>query len=679
MARNEVYGGLGGADDSQWLAGSRAARANVQKYQAAAAAARADGNEEAAQEIEAELMNGLDSVREAMKSNDPEAIEASLEGAGPRAQLLAALRREYDAADQMKGLRQTVPEGSGLSRVAAGGASGLAELGMKVGNLVGAVSDDDLGEFEQRNAGLWNDPAGAAGRFGTNLTLWGLGGEGEAAALAKLASKYRGISKLTGATLKNPVARGAAKGARQGAEMGAVEAGPNHRLRGAVIGGAAGGAGAGVFETGAALTRGVASGVKPTAEAATLRQQLPDGTLTWGQTNPDSLIGRWEHNPISRSIAKPGIDNANAEINLLAANKASVPLADVKPLADNEMGDLAERILNGERGSAIRTPQSTNLRTKNQMFDASDDSFKPYFDALDSYAASAKILSTKGQSIPLRVRFEKIGKNLDPKVAEALQSALTQAVRNAKSAGGMTMKQLRDLRSDIRKLTPAVSKDTTSEQRATIRALEKAVDSVNEAIMSQLPPGAQKLWKATDGVYGANKVLEEATNATGAEQAITGAQLERAATRDTKAKLGPRAAARGEDSTRVRDRATGKSIEGSGLRDLGRQWQAINKSPPHTGETGVTDKTIEFLTHLPGGIAGMPFAGMSRSAWGRRAIQGKTPFQAALRRAQGDPFVNALGNTGSKLAAPYSVELLNGSATGEAPAVSWLDAIGATQ
>jgi len=622
---DDLYGGLGNAGDSQWVQGRRLAQAEVQRYQKAIAAATADGRDD----VVAELTQALNAK------------------GGPREAFRQAYQREYESADALRGMTRPAVEGNAVQKLGAGLIGSLATTGMKLRNLLpqgvpGAVSNRDLAEIERRNQPLAADPTSGAGWFGGELGGWAGAGEGEAAALAKLATKLKGAG--LGEGLASPVARSIVRQTRQGAEMGAVEAPPDQRGTGAIVGGLggmAGGTGIEALRAGAGL---LTRGVTPTADAAALRSQLPDGTLTWGMTNPDSLIGRWEQNPISRSIVKPARDEAAERLNLLAANRSSVPFADPGPMSDKEMAQLAARIEGGERGSLVSPPRNPNAPVKNQLFDASADTFDPYYSALNSYPAAPHVMNT-GANTPLQDAFLNIGgfstKTVNGKkvrvpneLAATLQGYLKNTIAQAKKDGGMTTGHLRALREQIDKTTPAIGPDTTPEVRAQIAKLAKAREVVTDAIQSQLPPGAQKLWKATDSVYGANSVLGRATNAgKGAGETLSGYDLEQAAANDTRNQMSSRSAARGRDSTRQRD-AAGNEIEGTGLRDLGRQMRRVTKEQPHTGEQSVQDKAIEFLTGLPGGIAGLPFAALSRYAPGRRLIQGSTGFQGALRAAQ---------------------------------------------
>lgn len=612
---NDVLGGLGGYDDAVILARTRALRPQLQRYSKAIQKAQAAGDSEAVADIKAEF-------------------------SGLRQEYRDALERQNQWVDTQKGLTRPAVEGNGLQRAMAGVEGGLRLTGGKLGNALGMISDEDLQEQQKMLGPLSEDPAGGAGMFGGALGTYALGGEGEAAMLAQIAKKIPSIAKLIGSGIASPTGRAMVQQARQGAEMGAVEAPSGQRGSGALTGALGGAGAAGLMGGAAALTGGVSRGLTPSPAGAAIASELPTGTLTAGQLNPDSALGRWEQNPVSRLLTTAPRERANERVNLVAANRSSLPLADVQGLNDREMARLAARIEGGERGSLIMPPSNVNNPIKNQLARGAQETFSPYYDALNSYGAGPHIIPASGASnIPLSKRFSSItarstAAGSQPSTADTfLREQLAATIKAAKQAGGMNMGHLRDLRGNIRAQADKIKGDTP-DAAAFKSTLKKAEGAVNEAIESQLPPGARRLWKATDSVYGTNAVLSNATAASkAAGDPLSGYSLENAAIQDTQKKAGRRAVARGEDSTRVRD-ASGNSVEGTGLRDLGRNWRLINKQHPHTGELNVMDKTLEFLTHLPGGIAGLPGAMLSRSQWGREALQGARPFQQALQGAQ---------------------------------------------
>jgi hypothetical protein len=150
---------------------------------------------------------------------------------------------------------------SGFENFAAGLAQGPANIGRQIGNVVGAISDEDMAQYKSRDQDLLDTGAGQAGSL-----------VGEIAASAPVGlGVARGASSLAGRVaprLAKALANPAAVAALDNAATGALVAGPGNRAEGAVKGAAISGVMSGA---GKVLKRAVMQPwVNKTAEAKAL-------------------------------------------------------------------------------------------------------------------------------------------------------------------------------------------------------------------------------------------------------------------------------------------------------------------------------------------------------------------------------------------------------------------------
>lgn len=151
------------------------------------------------------------------------------EGADPN-EYAAAVRKRHSAIP-----RESAASDNGFLNLAAGVGRSGHNIARQAGNMVGAVSDEDLNAATQRDQDLLNTKAGAVGNFTGELALTAplAGGLGVGAgALVKTLSKAPRAASWAARQLAKPV--GAALVTDAG--TGAVLAGPNQRGQGAALG-----------------------------------------------------------------------------------------------------------------------------------------------------------------------------------------------------------------------------------------------------------------------------------------------------------------------------------------------------------------------------------------------------------------------------------------------------------
>lgn len=620
MAASNTYADTG-IDDSQWLANSRRLRAEVVARHRAIEKLRASGDDAAADELQAELGD----------VKDPESL---------RGQLLEALSKEYGAIDEQRGITKTrLSDSTGMTGgKGAGLINGPLSLWNRGLNTVGLESNQKLADWLDERKGISEDPAEGV-----------LSGLSETAAMsgpAGLAEKALMVGSRAAPFLSRIAANPITRAGVQGGTMGAIEADPGSKLSGAGIGATAGMLGAGALGMAGDAGHAAVHGLQAAPEAAELMKELPDGTLTWGQMRPQGMGNKAEQSAIWRWLSQKARDQANRRLNLVAANRAAVPSYDDGTLAamsDSDFQALADRIKGGERGSLTMPAPDVNQPLRNQLASESHETLSAlYKNAVDPFAVGAYIMPANGSNILLKDAFSKLAKRV-PDAAQAanvetfLRDNLAARIKQARASGrGLTAGDLKALYSDIHKEMSSLQsqKTLTTTDRAVIRTYGKAKDLVDQALESQLPPGANALRKAADSVYGTNMVLQEATNKTkGVRGVLSPSKLEDEAARATRQRAGKSAQAAASDVTRKWD-AQGNPIPGSGERDLGRNWGVIEEKDPQmqTGAQNAMATALEEVGKLPAALLSAPAPILSASRAGRRFLQGVTKPQRSLQQ-----------------------------------------------
>ena len=199
------------------------------------------------------------------------------------------------------------------SKLAAGFGQGLTNVGRHAGNLVGAVSDDELASAKASDEALLNTGAGMAGSL-----------LGETAALAPLGA-IGGVAKGAQAAR---IARGAAQGGKvakaigaaglvgEGAATGALMADPGNKDIGALAGSAISGGLGGLGKVMGRVGGGI---VKKSPEAQALMKETGQEFMPIGMAAADdgaSGMAKWAYNnllpalPLTTGTLKGQVDDA---------------------------------------------------------------------------------------------------------------------------------------------------------------------------------------------------------------------------------------------------------------------------------------------------------------------------------------------------------------------------------
>lgn len=379
---------------------------------------------------------------------------AKAASAPPSAKHISPQSQANIAADEAA-YRDTAPK-STLERLAIGNTSGFANIGRHVGNLVGAVSDEDLAAANKLDAPLANTGAGAVGRF-----------VGESAALGPLGEIGSGVRAAAGASKLARLATTLGEGAAAG------QLTEGDALGGAAAAGALGVAGKGIKRLIKGAVRSPAAQILIDAGA----------DLTPGQLRPGSMTSRLES---AGKSAPLGIG-------------AGVEKARERGLAGAEPA-LFEKIL-GRRPTGAK-PQDWI----NEAYAHTDSLYgagkgfkvdKPQFGQLakdlnnDISSVIAKSPLSSDQAAKLKLEIERnVRKVWDNPTSEQVLKTVSQ------------------LRKDIRKGRLGAAAD--SDSRAYADALEGAESAFVKLRDRVVPPEARAKLSQADAVYGDVKVLEDA-------------------------------------------------------------------------------------------------------------------------------------------------------------------------
>jgi hypothetical protein len=421
-------------------------------------------------------MYSLDQLRAAIRNakvaGDEQAVQA-LSRAASQIAMQQAPDESYDPSEGGGTFRVGLGVGSvdtgletpqWLDRTLAGTGRGISNVARHAGNLVGAVSDEDLAAAKTRDKPLMNTTAGTIG----NLI-------GEAAVTAPLAmGATMGVAKLgAGAAnaLANPIVRGGFEGALQGGLM----ADPGDKTGGLITGGALGAALPAAFKGGKALV----GGLKRTPEAQSLLNAGVD--LTPGQMNPGGMLNQaeeaWQSVPGVGSVIKGARDNAQQSFQRAAIQEGAAP------------------------GTQIASGEAAD------MLDAAYQSFQPLYDQAKGFPVFAKIVNTSGPDIPLATAFDRAANNAGVRATDETRKSVGAWLRNQITQGVRSSDDLLAMRSAIR----AEARNASAQGDAAARALlDQANDAVTKAVESQLPKQALSALKTADAKYGIYKTLEDA-------------------------------------------------------------------------------------------------------------------------------------------------------------------------
>lgn len=357
-----------------------------------------------------------------------------------------------------------------LDRGLAGTGRGIANVVRHAGNLVGAVSDDDLREAKRLDQPLLDTTSGSVGNFIGETAMTALPAMGTTAAVARLGS--------TGARIaSNMIGRGALEGAAQSALMADPD---QSRLFEAVKGAGFGAAIPAALKGGSKVARGLSR----TPEA----QRLLDAgvSLTPGQMNPSGLFSAAEQIAPFAQLARGARTGAKRDWNRAVAEAAAAP---------------GTKIADGPMDS---------------MLDAAYKSFEPLYDQAKGFPIGAKIVRTQGPDIPLSQAFAGVARtagtttNVQKAADKWLKSQLSAKMAAARQRGGMTSDDLLDLRSKLREEIRSFNKATDADSKHFVRIYQKAEEKLTDALDSQLPPDAMAANRLADQHYVEYKNLEDA-------------------------------------------------------------------------------------------------------------------------------------------------------------------------
>lgn len=404
----------------------------------------------------------IEQIREAHKNavaaGDNEAAQ-QLQQAAVQMAMASAPKNEYDATEGM----------STAGKVRAGIGQGMTNVARHVGNMVGAVSDEDLQSAKELDRDLLNTGGGKVGAFIGETAATALPVAGASAGVGRLGA---GAARL----LSNPLGRGVFEGAVQGGVM----ADPNKKLSGVLGGAAAGGI---VPAIGSGFGK-LARGIQRTPEAERLLNEGVD--LTPGQMNPGGIINQmeesWQSVPGVGAVIRGARENAQQTFQRTAIEKGAAPGAKI---ARGEVSD---------------------------MLDSAYQSFQPLYDQAKGFPVAPTILRTAGQDVPLLKAFRDAASTKAVRADNATRKSVDGWLRNQLTRVTMMSNRKSDDLLELRSLIRAESRKARARpgDDAAAELLDHAEGSVTKALESQLPPDAIKALNVADSKYGAYKVIEDA-------------------------------------------------------------------------------------------------------------------------------------------------------------------------
>ncbi len=368
-----------------------------------------------------------------------------------------------------------------LNRTLAGTGQGLTDVLRHVGNVAGIVSDQDLQDAKQLDQPLLNTTAGRVGQFVGQTAMTAPIGMGAGAALGRMGA-------LGARLAANPLASGTVQGATQGALM----ADPGQRLQGAAMGSLAGAA---LPVAGKVIGRAI-KGVTRTPAAQVLMDELPPGSLTPGQMNPNGMANRLEQSlegtPVVGDLVQNARSNAQQQYTRAMIQRSMAP-------------------------GATLSPKTTDF---NAMIGEAAQSFDNAYDAAKGFPVGAKIMNATGPDVPLQQALKTVTTRARPGITPQeqaslgrnLQDLLSQTVKDANQSGGMQSDNLIQLRSTFRTLAQGeAAGDNPSRARRDL--YKAAADQVTAALNSQIPTDVAKGLAATDAQYGKFIAVQNAVKA----------------------------------------------------------------------------------------------------------------------------------------------------------------------
>jgi hypothetical protein len=384
---------------------------------------------------------------------------------------LKAIKRAKDAGDIEAAqyiTQQMVNEANPIERGALGAVYGMGNIAQNVGNIVGLVDNETIKKHEKIAKPLLETTAGKVGQFAGETLATALPISGGAGLLARGSGTF---AKM----LSNPVARGAA----EGLIGGGITGGPDNRIAGATMGAVGGAA---VPALGAAY-RGARSGVRPTAAAQQLMAQGVE--LTPGQMNPTGTFGQLEE--VSKALPVVGPRIAAARQNAWNQTQNAVAQQAAPP------------------GISVKSGKTLNDTVGNLK-----DAYETAYSSVKGFPISSpSILRTTGPDIPLSKAFDSaVRGKTNAIVTDQDIGAVNRFLKNQLTAfgkGNVKSEDLLSVRSNIR----AARRDPNISMGAD-EILQKAEDSVTQALESHLPPQATQGLRNIDNQYGKFKIFEKA-------------------------------------------------------------------------------------------------------------------------------------------------------------------------
>ena len=470
---------------------------------------------------------------------------------------------------------------SGAELFLAGIGRGMTNVGRQIGNIFGAVSDEELAERRELEAPLMQTGAGRVGSF-----------TGELATTVPLAGGAVGLaSRGVGAMLpaartamaSRPILSGAGTGAAEGAIEGAILAGPDQRLSGA-LGGAAGGT------VGGAALPFLASGFRrPDQGAQVLREMGVE--LTPGQMVPG---GAW--NQIEEAATSwPVIGSA------------------VRQARDRPQVQFAQSMINQGRPPGT-TPVAAG--DPEDMLSAVYAKYQPAYDQFKGINAPLDVTDRLEDNF-LNAAFDPT-EAVDKGIRDNVFDYLTGKLSGLEGRRVMTDDLLK-IRSDLRK---QISKKKRQEQWDQADLLEKAEQGMSGIINDALPADKRALMPQVDAQYGKYKIAEDALYRAGDRGMPTPFQWQQAV---RKAEANRGAYARGGGRLRV---------------PVSAAREAFQTVSPATGQRlatlgalgGIGAGMVGMNDPMAALYVGMPLGLLAGSRAGRQFSVGASPWQPAARR-----------------------------------------------
>lgn len=345
-----------------------------------------------------------------------------------------------------------------VARPVEGIGRGMMNVVRHAGNLIGAVSDDDLARAAQLDAPLMSTTGGKIGNFiGETLPLAAAGG-GLTAGMGAMGGVG---ARIAG----NAVLNGALQGAGQGYLMGD----PGNKLVSAAVGGVAGGAIPAAMGAGKKL----AQGLSRTPAAQTLLDAGVD--LTPGMMDPKGSANLAETVAEKIPFVGPATvggarDNAVQSWRQAMAQQAAAPGAQIAPGATNEMVDQAIQ------------------------------SYKPLYDQAKGFPILPTIMQDGAPNVPLSSALKSAVNSSG--VSDEARSSSTRIINNLASRipkaadGTVDSSEYIAFRSALRDEAAKQGADTLGKDR--FRILNAAQKKITDLLNSQLPPDAQAALNTAD-------------------------------------------------------------------------------------------------------------------------------------------------------------------------------------